>query len=82
MKTDDVKDPKPDEAKVMELRKMSPAARAARIVELEAELELLKLPPFVEYPKMLPDGRIVNSAAEEKEPVKEPAHDDAKKAKH
>ena len=87
----DEKDPKPDEAKTMALRTLSPAARSARIAELEAELELLKAPPFVEYPKMLADGRIVQSAKDEAVPVKEPepvkaahapAHDDPKKAKH
>jgi hypothetical protein len=54
-----------EEALVMEARLLAPEVRAARIVALEAELVRLRLPPFVEYPKMLPDGRVVNNAEEE-----------------
>lgn len=65
-------------------KKLTADETAARIVELEAELAELKKPPFVEYPKMLADGRIVNSAAEEAAPVpapEDPHIESAKKTK-
>ena len=70
-----------DEALVMAARQLAPDVRAARIAELEAELARLRLPSFIEYPKMLPDGRVVASAEDEAqatapakdvEPAKEP----------
>ena len=67
------KDAHTDADKLMAARKLPPDVRATRIAELEAELKLLNAPPYVEYPKVLPDGRTVNSAEEEKtalEPAK------------
>jgi hypothetical protein len=72
-----------ESALVMEARLLAPEVRAARIAELEAELVRLRITPFVEYPKHLPDGRVVDSAEAEAlalappdEPAPEPDADE------
>jgi len=62
-----------------EAKKLSAAEIEARIAELQEELAILARGPFVEYPKMLPDGRVITSA--EDEPVTHDAapHDAAHK---
>jgi hypothetical protein len=69
--------PKSEEALVMEARLLAPDVRAARIAELEAELARLQITPFVEFPKKLPDGRVVDSAEAEALALAPPATDDS-----